>query len=285
MRHHGLVRDGEGRATEFRFGVHKLLEAVLATWFLNPMFDSEPTPPPWPYRPIGLDFERAFSRMHDAFHLMARAALHLDKQWEILRDPQYGDVDGMHIDEFAPWLSAHEDIVIYGDAAVHYLYDHANSLAMVLSHVFTDGSPHPSGKSFYRHRDSVANGASRDAEYERILAEQTGWFDRLAATLDDPQPGVRTQLVHGLHGEAGARSLRQHHVERARDLREIVHGYLAMQEQVFHWLRHRLSGLAVEGSQIALVLSADPPFMTYTPPAAGPTLLASTWLYPEAQSL
>lgn len=52
--------------------------------------------------------------------------------------------DGMHMDEAAPWLNSSEDVHLYADLILHYLYDHANALAVVLSRFFPPDDPRPS---------------------------------------------------------------------------------------------------------------------------------------------
>lgn len=275
--HHGVVRNAEGQAVEFRLGVHKLLEAVLATWFFNPRFGDE-APIPWPYSGIDPGYEAAFSRMNSTLHLLDRAALHAWDSWQVLQDPRYEQPDGMHIDEFAPWLSAHDDIQIYTDAVVHYLYDHVNSLAATLAYVFPSNGPRL-GQTFFSHRKAAINGASQDPIYSSIMADSTAWFDKLAATLDDPNPGVRTMLVHGL--AVGDRGLRKQHGARLQELAGMVAGYLAMLERLYGWLSDRLAPLALEGSQLELVMSTQPTFMVYQPPSEEPALF-NHWLFPLA---
>lgn len=150
---HGLIRD-DGCAVEFRFGTLSLLGAVAATWYINPVFGERPACE-WPYRPVDGSFERALARVRSSFFSLDRAALHMDACLRILNDRDRQIRDGMHLDDAVPWMNAHEDVHLYADLILHYLYDYSNGLAMMLARFFAADNPRPSDRSFYKHRTSV----------------------------------------------------------------------------------------------------------------------------------
>ncbi len=277
---HGLLRDNAGRAVEFRFGTLNLLGAVAATWCFNPML-GEPPASEWPYRQIDGSYERALARVRSSFFSLDRAALHMDTCLGILNDPDNQLRDGMHLDDAAPWMNAHEDVHLYADLILHYLYDYSDGLAVVLCRFFTRDDLRPSDRSFYKHRTSVANGAACDKRYQRILAQHTGWFDALAAELNDPVPGLRTKLVHG-HGTPS--DFRSPYNQRAKELRSLVAGFFEMHDVLLAWLEDRVTSLALPGTQLRVTLDTDPPFMTFSVPSPKPSIF-SHFLVPNLVEL